>query len=157
MGRIRSVLEIVAVGQPADLWDLALHQHGWIVTRVDDAASAVAVLQQIRPAIILVRAEAFRADKRGMIQIGTSPLRAGLPVALEGSDATPGVDLLLSTGISPAALIRQLSMLAGYAPGWDDAALRGRVSRPTEVVPQSPPQGRPARSSDGQLAPPPRA
>jgi hypothetical protein len=79
-GRVKSVLVIDNGEVPPSVYE-SLEQDGWICGHARDVASAVAMLHEVRPALVLVRSNEQSRTLR------EDPLLAGLSLVVLDEDA----------------------------------------------------------------------
>jgi hypothetical protein len=81
---VKSVLIVDTGDVPPAVYDW-LEREGWILAQVPDIASALAMLHQVRPAIVLVGSTDGRRDAQALSTLGQDPFMAGVPLVALGS------------------------------------------------------------------------
>ena len=122
MARVKSVL---AVGDSPALARVSRHlaQEGWIHGQAPDVASALAVVHQVRPALVLVAATDDGGDDRALRTLRSDPFLAGVPLVLVGGAASEGnpvrsvADAVLCEAGETSEVLAQLeALLSASAP-----------------------------------------
>jgi hypothetical protein len=104
VGRVKSVLVVDGGEVPSSVYR-RLDQEGWICGHAPDIRSALVVLHQVRPALVLVGSVDEARDVMALQALREDPFMAGVPLVLLGGHAPPG-----ETG-EIGALAKQLQAL----------------------------------------------
>jgi hypothetical protein len=81
---------LLAVGDSPALTGVRrrLAQEGWICGRAPDLGSALVMLHQVRPALVLIAATAGTRSARALRALRHDPFMAGVPLVLVGGAAS---------------------------------------------------------------------
>jgi hypothetical protein len=89
VGRVKSVLVVDGGEVPSSVYQRLDHE-GWICGHAPDIRSALVVLHQVRPALVLVGSVDEARDAAALRALRQDPFMAGVPLVLLGGPTPPG-------------------------------------------------------------------